>query len=65
MGIKRIEIMLGGGKIPFEHGVWIDCYNYSVNNKYAGTLTTRVDSCNHYYVTIIDEKDNSDKHGRK
>lgn len=57
--------MLGGGEIPLQHGVWIDCYNYSTNKQIAGTITACVDACGHYYVTIIDENYNPDKHGGK
>lgn len=43
--------MLTDNKIPQAGGVWIDAYNQSVNTEVAGTITTRVDSSNHYWVT--------------
>lgn len=34
-----------------EGGVWIDAYNQCVNTEVAGTILTRVDAANHYFVT--------------
>lgn len=33
--------------------MWVDAYNQSINYDIAGTLTTRVDGSNMYYVTEI------------
>ncbi len=34
-------------------GVMIDCYNQAVYDDVCVTITTRIDSCNHYYVTEL------------
>lgn len=43
--------MIDKGLIPNSGGVWIDAYNQSVNADICGTITTRVDHSNHYWVT--------------
>ena len=43
--------MIDNGLIPDKGGVWIDAYNQSVSEDVAGTITTRIDSSNHYWVT--------------
>lgn len=45
--------MLRGGKIPDRGGVWIDAYNQSTCEDIAGTITTRIDHSNHYWVTDV------------
>lgn len=37
-------------------GVMLDCYNQNVVEDYAVTITTRIDSSNHYFV--IEEQEN-------
>lgn len=44
--------MLKEGRIP-NRGVFIDAYNQSINENIAMTITTRVNTCNHFYVTDI------------
>lgn len=52
--------MIREGKIPNRGGVFIDAYNQSINEDIAMTITTRVNTCNHYYVTeICDTKEES------
>lgn len=41
--------------IPIKQGVWIDIYNKSVNPLFAGTILTRIDRGNYWYVTILHE----------
>lgn len=45
--------MIAEGRIPNRGGVWVDAFNQSINEDIAGTLTTRVDGSNMYYVTEI------------
>lgn len=45
--------MIREGKIPNRGGVFIDAYNQSINEDIAMTITTRTNTCNHYYVTDI------------
>ena len=52
MSNKRLVKMIREGKIP-NRGVFIDAYNQSINEDIAMTITTRVNTCNHYYVTDI------------
>lgn len=49
--------MLAEGKIPNKGGVFIDAYNQSINEEIAMTITTRVNTCNHYYVTVCNTKE--------
>ena len=43
--------MIREGRIPNRGGVFIDAYNQSINEKIAMTITTRVCTSNHYYIT--------------
>lgn len=45
--------MVEEGKIPNRGGVFIDAYNQSINEEIAMTITARVITCNHYYITEI------------
>ena len=51
---KAVAEMLKHGKIPPLHGVLVDAYNHSVNGKVAATITTRVNSSNNYFVTVLE-----------
>lgn len=55
MWSKNIEKMLKEQRIPIKHGVWIDDYNKVINSECSGTITTRIDRANHYFVTIMDD----------
>ncbi len=55
---KRLVQLLESGKVPYERGIFLDCYNQSVSD-IAGTITTRIDHSNNYFVT--DVKSNSDR----
>ena len=58
MSYKRLVKMIREGRIPNRGGVFIDAYNQSINEDIAMTITTRVNTCNHYYVTeICDSKE--------
>lgn len=41
--------------IPLTGGVWIDIYNKSANQLIAGTIHTRIDHGNYWYVTELRE----------
>lgn len=43
--------MLSSGKVKFRGGQCIDLYNQEVFDGTFTTITTRVDQCNHYWVT--------------
>lgn len=47
----RLQRMIDNGIIPNEGGVWIDAYNQCVSIDICGTITTRIDHSNHYWVT--------------
>lgn len=47
----RLQRMIDNGVIPNKGGVWIDAYNQCVSIDICGTITTRIDHCNHYWVT--------------
>ncbi len=50
------ELIKGSG------GVWLDAYNNSVSPKVSGTILTRIDAGNMWFITErTDEKANSDK----
>ena len=51
MSNKRLQKMINAGIIPDRGGVFIDAYNQHINESIAMTITTRVNTCNHYYVT--------------
>ena len=53
MWSKNIEKMLKEQRIPIKHGVWVDDYNKVTNSECSGTITTRIDRANHYFVTIM------------
>lgn len=41
--------------IPLIGGVWIDVYNHSANALISGTIHTRIDHGNYWYVTELRE----------
>lgn len=47
----RLQRMIDNGIIPNKGGVWIDAYNQCVSIDICGTITTRIDHSNHYWVT--------------
>ena len=47
--------MFRDGTIPIVGGVWIDVYNRSCNAQISGTILTRIDRGNYWYVTEINE----------
>ena len=47
--------MFRDGTIPISGGVWIDVYNHSCNTRIAGTILTRIDRGNYWYVTEVNE----------
>lgn len=51
--LPTLEAMLRSGKIPITGGAWIDIYNQSCNTRIAGTIHTRIQHGNYWYVTEI------------
>ena len=51
---QAVVEMLKQGEIPPLHGVLVDAYNHSVNGKVAVTITTRINSSNNYFVTVLE-----------
>lgn len=47
--------LLESGKLPIRGGQCIDLYNMCVWQDVFVTITTRVDQCNHYWVTEYEE----------
>lgn len=47
--------MIRDRTIPLIGGVWIDVYNHSANTEIAGTIHTRIDHGNYWYVTELRE----------
>lgn len=50
----RMKTMMDSGKIN-RGGQFIDLYNQTVYDGYGAAITTRIDSCNHYWVTVIED----------
>lgn len=46
----RLEKMIRGGQIQ-KPNLWVDAYN-QVTGDIAGTILTRVDASNHYWVSV-------------
>lgn len=40
-------------------GQFIDLYNQQVYKDIAGTITTRVDQCSRYWITVIEDEEDS------
>lgn len=53
-GVRMAE-MLSSGRLKFRGGYCIDLYNQQVFDDMFVTITTRVDQCNHYWVTQVYE----------
>lgn len=58
MANSRLRKLIKSGKVPIRGGVMLDCYNQSVVEDYSVTITTRINSANHYYV--IEETKNGE-----
>lgn len=41
--------------IPFRNGIWLDCYSQIYNTKVSGTITTRVNEGNLWFVSQVIE----------
>lgn len=54
-GGKRMVMLLQSGKLAYKGGQCIDLYNQKVWQDVFVTITTRIDSCNHYWVTVIED----------
>lgn len=48
---KRIQSLVDSGKIDPKKVQFLDCYNQSVSDDVIGTIHTRIDGANHYFVT--------------
>lgn len=51
-GGVRMKRLLESGVLPHKGGVCIDLYNQAVWDDVFVTITTRVDLCSHYWVTV-------------
>lgn len=51
-GGVRMQRLLESGILPLKGGVCIDLYNQAVWDDVFVTITTRVDLCSHYWVTV-------------
>lgn len=60
-GGKRMITLLQSGnlRITGGGGQCIDLYNQQVWQDIFVTITTRVDQCNHYWVTVIENDSDS------
>ena len=47
----RMKTLLQSGILPDRGGYCIDLYNQTVWEDVFVTITTRIDQCNHYWVT--------------
>lgn len=56
---KRMITLLQSGKLANRGGQCIDLYNQEVWQDMFVTITTRVDQCNHYWVTVYEEENKS------
>ena len=48
--------LIESGKVPIRGGVMLDCYNQRAVEDYSVTITTRINSANHYYVIEEDKR---------
>ena len=53
--VPTLNKMFRDGTIPILGGVWIDVYNQSCNTRISGTIHTRIDHGNYWYVTELNE----------
>ena len=51
----RMKNLLESGKVRIRGGQCLDLYNMQVWQDIFITITTRVDQCNHYWVTELEE----------
>ena len=51
-GVRMLQ-MFDSGKLSFRGGQFIDLYNQCVLDNICITVTTRIDQCNHYWVTEV------------
>ena len=57
-GEQKLRKLIKSGKVPIRGGVMLDCYNQRAVEDYSVTITTRINSANHYYV--IEETENGE-----
>lgn len=55
MSNKRLKTLIGNRGGELKHGTFIDCYNQQLFHHFTPTITTRIDHCNHYYVSVLIE----------
>lgn len=55
MSNTRLKTLIGKRGGQLRHGTFIDCYNQQLFQDFATTITTRIDHCNHYYVSVFIE----------
>ena len=46
-----MQKMLESGIVPKRGGVCIDLYNQQIHDEAFVSITTRIDQCNHYWIT--------------
>ena len=51
-GGERMRKMLRSGMVSARGGLCIDLYNQTVWHDIFVTVTTRIDECNHYWVSV-------------
>ena len=56
MANNRLRKLIKSGKVPIRGGVMLDCYNQRAVEDYSVTITTRINSANHYYVIEEDKR---------
>jgi hypothetical protein len=51
---QAVVDMLQKNMIPPLNSVWVDAYTHKTELGVAGTITTRIDSSNNYFVTVFE-----------
>lgn len=51
-GIRMVTLLQSG--LVNRGGQCIDLYNQAVHDDIFVSITTRIDQCNHYWVTVIE-----------
>lgn len=51
----RLNRMIRNNLIPLADGVWIDCFNQTIDLDCTGTIIAGINSKNHYFVTDMKE----------
>lgn len=54
-GGVRLAKLIEQNTPPFRGGVWLNAYDCSWNDKITGTITTRINAGNNWFVTQVVE----------